>query len=194
VLLLLALCALFNCDVLRLYSLVPLGFHLPHQPQMPTHRSLPSIDTVSDVPQGEQLDEMDNSPSDPDDDTDDDAFSWGKTETAYASLDGYTALGAPKQAYNWLRLASDPEDLSHVSQGDIYRNCSLYTDPGHPSIRLLQLEPGSFDRPIYCNLFTRPLYDEVQYDALSYSWGTGARSHQIYFRGEATLFRISSHL
>jgi Heterokaryon incompatibility protein (HET) len=38
-------------------------------------------------------------------------------------------------------------------------------------IRLLSIEPGSYDDKIICSLFHAPLYEQHEYEALSYVWG-----------------------
>jgi hypothetical protein len=54
-------------------------------------------------------------------------------------------------------------------------------------IRILEVQPGSPQAPLYCILHTVNRQDTVnEYEALSYAWGTGAARREVYVRYEDT--------
>ncbi|KAK7432972.1 hypothetical protein QQZ08_000443 [Neonectria magnoliae] len=56
-------------------------------------------------------------------------------------------------------------------------------DPAHAEIRVLELEPGSLDSPVYCRFHVTTLNDlQFSYEALSYAWGNAsATGRQLIF-------------
>ncbi|KAF2111875.1 heterokaryon incompatibility protein-domain-containing protein [Lophiotrema nucula] len=51
------------------------------------------------------------------------------------------------------------------------------------SIRLLELLPGDAGTELSCKLLHKPLSDRVAYEALSYTWGSPDRTHQVICDG-----------
>jgi hypothetical protein len=64
------------------------------------------------------------------------------------------------------------------------RNSTIYpsSELGPRQIRLLEIRPGRHQDQICCKLRLANL-DQAQYDALSYTWGTGYRQHEIQVDG-----------
>ncbi|PMD45712.1 HET-domain-containing protein, partial [Hyaloscypha variabilis F] len=56
-------------------------------------------------------------------------------------------------------------------------------------IRLLDLLPGSGSEPIRCTLRHVKLSDSIQYEALSYAWGTDTDAKEILIDSKARLIR-----
>jgi Heterokaryon incompatibility protein (HET) len=60
----------------------------------------------------------------------------------------------------------------------------LSKDNNRRSIRLLQLLPSSTSEPIKCRIVNVDLYDNPDYEALSYCWGDAANPIRIYSGNE----------
>ena len=67
---------------------------------------------------------------------------------------------------------------------------------GH-EVRLLELQPGSFEDPIQGDIITANLKSRPNYDALSYTWaddnGDTTLSETIYFISSQTILQITNH-
>lgn len=57
-----------------------------------------------------------------------------------------------------------------------------YEPLGHQQIRLLRLSPGAVDDPLIAVLEHHDLQAVPDYDALSYTWGTGSMSDKVCFQ------------
>jgi hypothetical protein len=55
------------------------------------------------------------------------------------------------------------------------------------TIRLVVIEPGAFNRPIFCTLDTLSLDEGPAYRALSYTWGVTKHKKHIYLNGKSFL-------
>lgn len=60
------------------------------------------------------------------------------------------------------------------------------------AIRLLRVRPGRFEDPLECDLVTVPLNSDLEYIALSYSWGEYKKSYGIVLNGRANFWITES--
>jgi hypothetical protein len=68
-----------------------------------------------------------------------------------------------------------------ISRGKAYRYGHL--DPASSEIRLLCLEPGSYEEDIHCRLKHVKLKDKPTYEALSYMWGDATVRRIVFLSG-----------
>jgi hypothetical protein len=78
----------------------------------------------------------------------------------------------------------------------VYGNAlTLERDLEGPRLRLLRLRPGTRELPIQGDLIVRPVFEgNISYIALSYSWGTHAKTQTVFLGASRTSFNISPHL
>ncbi|KAL8753351.1 MAG: hypothetical protein Q9199_005103 [Rusavskia elegans] len=58
-------------------------------------------------------------------------------------------------------------------------------DPKRKQIRICTIHPGAFKDPISCSLHTVSLYDDPEYETLSYAWGAPILDHTVLVDGAA---------
>jgi hypothetical protein len=82
-------------------------------------------------------------------------------------------------------LRSFKESLSHSVFHDPGNGAYEYNtlNEGQGQIRLLTIQPGSFDDPITCCLSTVSLSSNLFFEALSYSWGDPKITREIHVDG-----------
>ncbi|KAI0010804.1 heterokaryon incompatibility protein-domain-containing protein [Xylariaceae sp. FL0662B] len=93
------------------------------------------------------------------------------------SIPDYAAFGAP-----W---DSHPSQLSEPFPS-FYQNEYTYLNISSDQVRLILLSKGRFSDPVYCSLKTmnisRLAGAQLAYQALSYSWGRGSASEEIFLK------------
>lgn len=73
----------------------------------------------------------------------------------------------------------------------IFKASYRYDELPEHAFRYMDLQPGLGDEPLVCTLHTSNLH-EVEYEAISYVWGTEVQDHDISCND--TIFKITPNL
>lgn len=88
-------------------------------------------------------------------------------------------------------LEEEPQALApHDTHHPAYS--SIESENGE--IRLLELLPGKYDDPLSLRLLPKKSNEDIEYEALSYAWGTTDSPHEALLDGTPTSMRVSLDL
>lgn len=95
----------------------------------------------------------------------------------------YTGLSSPIHHQAFFNMAQRDERKSPPladERSDKTNSESQYSPLASHSIRLIRILPGEPSAPVRCTVVQRHLEDHPEYDALSYAWGSNAKTHCIH--------------